>query len=134
MAMYSGIRHLHLKVADVERSVRFYREAFDMEVADQKADGRMAFLATPGGGDLLTLCDAELDDENVTHAVEGSRGRAGDNGGIDHIGFALTDQNQLDAAIEKVLAAGGELVRRFDLAPGFETAFVRDLDGYAIQI
>ena len=129
MPTYTGLRHVHLKVADVDRSVRFYRQAVGLQLAGAKHDGRMIFLSTPGGCDLVTVSDADLGGD-----VDRSSRKVGDNGGIDHIGFSLADQNDLDAAIEKVLEAGGELIRRFELAPGLPSAFIRDVDGYAIQI
>jgi catechol 2,3-dioxygenase-like lactoylglutathione lyase family enzyme len=130
MVAFTGMRHVHLKVVDVERAARFYEQGFGMERVMSKPDdqGRIVFLATPGGGDLLTLSDgsrgAEID----------RSGRAGDNGGVDHFGFTLADQSECAEAVEQLVAAGATLIETTELAPGWPSAFLRDPDGYAFQI
>jgi catechol 2,3-dioxygenase-like lactoylglutathione lyase family enzyme len=125
-----GLRHVHLKVHDVEQSARFYERALGLERALTKYGGAMVILTVPGAGDALTLSDERVNDGQV----DGSHTRVGDNGGIDHFGFTLADQRELDAAVDRVLDAGGTLVSRTELGPGFPTAFVRDIDGYAFQL
>lgn len=77
-----GLTHLHLFVADLDRSLRFYREVFGLE--EMFRDGpRMVFLRPPNSSDTITL--NEVPD------------KAGAPGGIDHFGFRLTDKTSLDA-------------------------------------
>lgn len=128
MGHVSGLTHLHLVVADVERSVRFY-EALGMERSGDKDGGALVFLGTPGGGDLLTLSDGS----RPADVTASPRKHIGHNGGIDHFGFTLVDQLALPAAVEAVAAAGGSVIRVDELAPGWPTAFLRDPDGYAFQ-
>ena len=40
----------------------------------------------------------------------------------------------VDAAVERVKAAGGRVLDRGEHAPGVHYAYVADLDGYAIEI
>ena len=40
----------------------------------------------------------------------------------------------LDAAITEVEAAGGTLIRRGEHAPGVPFAYIRDPDGYVIEL
>jgi catechol 2,3-dioxygenase-like lactoylglutathione lyase family enzyme len=116
-----GLYHLHLIVRDLERSQRFYREAFGLE--EQFRDGpKMAFLRTPGGHDLITL------NEDPAEAAN-----AGKNGGVGHFGFQLAPGQDLDAAIADVLRAGGRLERRSP-PEGRQYAYVRDPDGYLIEL
>ncbi len=124
----TGMRHVHLKVRDVERAARFYEEALGLQRSFSKDDGAMLFLTTPEG-DLLTLSDAKLGGD-----VDRSGDHVGENGGIDHFGFTLASHDQLEAVIERVLAAGGQLIRRLDIVPGLPSAFLRDIDGYAFQL
>jgi catechol 2,3-dioxygenase-like lactoylglutathione lyase family enzyme len=133
MVAFTGIRHIHLKVADVERSVRFYEQAIGMVHVMDKHDSRMVILATPAGDDILTVSHGDLTPE-LAGTADPSTERVGDNGGIDHFGFALGDQSDFDAAVEQICAAGGEVVDRGELAPGWPTAFLRDPDGYVFQI
>jgi catechol 2,3-dioxygenase-like lactoylglutathione lyase family enzyme len=120
-----GIRHLHLLVAEHDRAISFYLEAFGME--EQFRDGPIVFLGTPGGGDSLALHLAATDDE---------RARVGQRGGYEHFGIHLRDRSAdaLDAAVSRVQEAGGRLLERGEHAPGVHYAYVTDIDGYAIEI
>ena len=128
MVSFTGMRHIHLKVADIERSTRFYEQGLGMERMMTNDEGQVVLLGTPGAGDLLTLSIG------VIGADVDQSGRVGDNGGIDHFGFTLEDQNQVDDAVAQLVAAGGTLISKKELVPGFPTAFLRDPDGYAFQI
>lgn len=117
-----GLYHLHLIVRDLERSLAFYREVFGLE--EQFRDGpSMVFLATPGAGDLITL------NEDPAEAAN-----AGRSGGIAHFGFRLANPADLDTAIEEIVRRGGSLIRRGEHAPGLSYAYVRDPDGYVIEL
>ena len=120
-----GIRHVHVLVADHDRAIAFYREAFGME--EQFRDGAIVFVATPGGGDSLALHVAGSDAE---------RARIGQQGGYDHFGIHLADRSAegIDEAVRCVEKAGGRLIERGEHAPGVGYAYVSDLDGYVIEI
>ena len=120
-----GIRHVHLLVADLARSITFYAEAFGM--GEQFRDGSIVFMGTPGGGDSLALHLAESDEE---------RARVGQSGGVEHFGILLTGRSPegIDRTIELVEKAGGRLLSRGEHAPGIPYAYVADVDGYAIEI
>lgn len=130
MVTYTGMSHVHLRVADVERSASFYEAGLGMERVMTNHEGRTIVLSTPGSNDLLTLSDGDADDLDVVSREP----RVGENGGIDHFGFRLADQRDLGAALEQLVAAGATVVSEFELVPGWPSAFVRDLDGYAFQI
>ena len=121
-----GIRHIHLLVADHDRSIDFYRNVFGME--EDFRTGPIVFVRTPGGGgDSLALHLASTDEE---------RERIGQLGGFEHFGIHLPDRSPigLDAAIGRVQAAGGRLLDKGEHAPGVHYAYVTDPDGYAIEI
>jgi catechol 2,3-dioxygenase-like lactoylglutathione lyase family enzyme len=120
-----GIRHVHLLVAGHDRAIAFYRDAFGME--ERFRDGPIVFLGTPGGGDSLALHLATTDEE---------RERVGQQGGWEHFGIHMPDRSAdgVEAAVERVKAAGGRLLDRGEHAPGVHYAYVADLDGYAIEI
>ncbi len=67
-------------------------------------------------------------------AFEKRPSEAGASGGILHFGFRLTRPEDIDAAVASVEAAGGVLASRGEFAPGLPFAFVRDPDGYEIEI
>ncbi len=117
-----GLYHLHLIVRDLERSLAFYRDVFGLE--ERFRDGpKMVFLATPGAGDLITL------NEDPAEAAS-----AGQNGGVGHFGFKLDPGVDLDGAIAEVVRAGGALMRRSKPEDGRSYAYVRDPDGYLIEL
>ena len=120
-----GIRHVHLLVGELARSIAFYAEAFGME--EQFRDGEIVFMGTPGGGDSLALHLAVTEDE---------RRRVGQTGGMEHFGIHIADRTSagVDRAVQLVEKAGGHLLSRGDHAPGVPFAYVADVDGYAIEL
>jgi catechol 2,3-dioxygenase-like lactoylglutathione lyase family enzyme len=107
-----GLNHVHLVVTDLERSVRFYREAFGLEELYRRPD--QVFLNTPGRADVLTL-------------TQGEEPR------VDHLGFLLAEREGLPEAVERVERAGGRVVRR-EMEGASPTAFVEDPDGHLVQL
>jgi catechol 2,3-dioxygenase-like lactoylglutathione lyase family enzyme len=121
----SGIRHVHLLVAEHDRAIAFYRDVFGMQ--ERFRDGPIVFLASPDGDDSLALHLATTNEE---------RARVGQQGGWEHFGIHLPDRSAdgVDAAVERVKAAGGRVLDRGEHAPDVHYAYVADLDGYAIEI
>jgi catechol 2,3-dioxygenase-like lactoylglutathione lyase family enzyme len=117
----AGIRHIHLLVADLDRSIRFYGDAFGMKEKFRDGDD-LVFLNTPGTHDSLAL-----------HLVHGDE-RVGESGGYEHFGITVMDRGALDDAVAAIEAAGGALVEKGEHASGVPYAYVRDPDGYIIEI
>ena len=119
-----GLTHIHLLVSDLERSLRFYKGAFGLE--EQFRDGpTMVFLQTPGSRDTR---------DTITINADSARMDRVGRGGVDHFGFRLKPDVDLDAAITELVAAGGNLVERGEHAPGVPYAYVEDPDGYLIEL
>jgi catechol 2,3-dioxygenase-like lactoylglutathione lyase family enzyme len=129
MVKFTGLVHLHLKVADVERAARFYEAGLGMRRLAVKHDGKMIVLSMPERFDVLTLSEGTIGAE-----VDRTSARIGDHGGIDHFGFALSSDSEFDEAVRRLTAAGATYVHNLDLAPGVPSAFLRDPDGYIFQI
>jgi lactoylglutathione lyase len=115
-----GLNHINLNVSDVQRSLRFYQEAFGLEVKFWEGR-RMVFLGSPGARDLITLCEVE-------------KGEPIGTGGVSHFGFGLAGTNDLDESVAQVERAGGKLLSRGEHAPGVPFAYFADPDGYVIEI
>lgn len=113
-----GLTHIHLMVRDLDRSLAFYRSVFGME--EQFRAGPMVFLRTAGGRDTITL--------NHDPSFEGG------SGGVDHFGFRLKNKADLERAIAEVKAAGGQTVDRGEHGPDSPYAYVKDPDGYRIEL
>ncbi len=125
-----GLSHINLNVADIERSMRFYREVFGLEIVHTFEGpmgshpwGRQVMLTTPGARDLIAL--SHVPGEPVGPA------------GINHFGFNLLSDEDLDRGIEEVEKAGGKLIRRGSAeVDGIveRFAYVIDPDGYVIEL
>jgi len=124
-----GLAHVALKVADVERSFRFYHRLLgarllgDLEGRDDEdlSDRKAIEFGTPGARDVIVLMRA---DEPVT----------GDTGQLEHIGFRLVapeDPARVAAAFEE---AGGTVASQGHFSDGDPYVFGRDPDGYVVEL
>ena len=129
MVEFTGIGHLHLKVANVERAARFYEQGLGMRRMSVKHEGKLIAMFLPQSVDVLTISEgaigAEVDDESADIGAQG---------GIDHFGFALSEDSDLEEAIVRLVSAGAKYSHHHDISPGVPTAFLRDPDGYVFQI
>jgi catechol 2,3-dioxygenase-like lactoylglutathione lyase family enzyme len=113
-----GLSHVALCVLDPERSLAFYQSVFGVREY-VRSDSTIQVLG-PGQYDVL--------------AFEKRPAGAGVPGGIIHFGFRLIRPEDIDAAVTAVESAGGTVTSRGEFAPGLPYAFVRDPDGYEIEI
>jgi catechol 2,3-dioxygenase-like lactoylglutathione lyase family enzyme len=113
-----GLTHIALAVKDPQRSLEFYRRVFGVE--EYYRDTTTIQVRGPGPHDVL--------------AFERAPASAGAAGGIIHFGFRLTRPDDIGAAVDAVEAAGGSVTSQGEFAPGVPYAFVRDPDGYEIEI
>jgi len=120
MIATGGLRHIQIKVRDVERSLRFYEMLFGVE--EQFRGDDAVFVSVPGGGDLITIARARTNDS------------PGHRGGVAHFGFAIDPGADLDAAVRDIDAAGGTAVRRGEHERGKPFVYFTDLDGYEVEL
>jgi predicted enzyme related to lactoylglutathione lyase len=114
-----GLRHINLNVKDVGRSLKFYQEAFGLEV-DFWEGKRMVFIHSPGVNETITLCQAK-------------EGEPVGGGGVSHFGFSIP-KNSLDEMVRQIENAGGKVQSRGEHAPGVPYAYFTDPDGYVIEL
>ena len=113
-----GLTHLAIGVEDPRRAFEFYQRVFGMIAVYSEADFVQA--QTPGARDVLVF--------------ERRSGPAGETGSIAHFGFRLTRPSDIGAAVTAVRDAGGTVLETGEFVPGEPYAFVRDLDGYTVEI
>ena len=113
-----GLTHIALKVKSLERSMKFYQDVFDMKVMYDQ-DG-IPQLQTPGCKDIIVF--EEGDSKN------------GNSGGIAHFGFRLQNANDMDAAANTIMEAGGIILERGEFVPGEPYIFFKDPDGYEMEV
>ncbi len=113
-----GLTHISLAVRDLDRTLKFYSQVFG--VREYFRDEKSIQVIGPQGHGVI--------------AFELNPAKAGERAGIDHFGFRLVRHTDIDKAVEEVENAGGMIVKRGEFAPGCPYAYVKDPDGYVIEI
>ncbi len=114
-----GLTHLAVAVKNVERTVLFYQQVFDMKIM-YREDGFVQ-LTTPGCNDILVF------EETTGKPI-------GNTGGIAHFGFRLKKPGDIDEIINKVINAGGTITDKGEFVAGEPYVFFKDLDGYEVEV
>jgi len=110
----SGIRHLNLTVADLDRALAFYRDALGFETVFSKE----ATVWLAAGGDLLGL----------------SQGEPSPGSGFEHFGFQVDDPGLVDTWAEQLRSSGISVEKGpYDRSDG-RSVYFRDPDGYLLEI
>lgn len=107
MLKVKGLSHVQINVSDMERSLRFYRDALGL--VERMRTGPFVLLSSPASGDFVSLSQ---------DAPVGAPG-------LGHFGLHL-EADDIQSAIRALEAAGGKLVSG--------DARVADPDGYVIEI
>lgn|GEM_PF-1333896 len=121
---------ISLPIEDRRRSMEFYRDVFGFELIGEPAeDGvpeplqfrlndRTALMLIPTGGFGWVQPGREVATSGVTECL---------------IGVAATDEQTLTELVERVRAAGGDVVVEPGMQPWGFSAVATDLDGHAWQ-
>lgn len=117
------VGHVHLKVADLERSIAFYREVLGFEVT-QKYGTQAAFLAVGGYHHQIGL--------NTWESKDGTR-PAPRSTGLYHAAFLFPDRAALGQAIAAVIDSGHPLSGAADHGVS-EAVYLDDPDGNGIEL
>ena len=120
-----GIRigHVHLKVADLDRAISFYRDVIGLEVRRQYGD-QAAFLAADGYHHHLGL--------NTWDSRGGTAPPPGHTG-LYHTAFLFPDRAALGRALRRALDAGVDLTGASDHGVS-EAIYFDDPDGNGVEI
>lgn len=118
MVEVRGITHINLIVSDLRRARAFYQSVFGLEEMFSPGPG-LVFLKVTGSDDVIALHE-NADAPNTNK--------------IDHFGFRLANDAQREQAVKEVVAAGGSFVERGSHGPGNPYVYVRDPDGYMIEL
>ena len=124
-AIDPGVRvgHVHLKVADLERAIRFYRDVLGFDVT-QRMGNQAAFLSAGGYHHHVGL--------NTWESHGGSPPPDGSTG-LYHVAFLYPTRRALGAALKRVLDAGVSLEGASDHGVS-EALYLRDPDGNGIEL
>jgi catechol 2,3-dioxygenase-like lactoylglutathione lyase family enzyme len=118
--MMKGIRHIALRVRDIERALEFYTRVLKMSV-EWRPDVRNVYLTS--GSDNLAL--HEVDSEDVADC----------RGSLDHLGFLVSHPEEVDEWAQRLQGGGVELVQQPKThRDGARSIYFRDPDGNLIQL
>jgi catechol 2,3-dioxygenase len=124
-AIAPGVRigHVHLKVADIERSLRFYRDVLGFELT-QRMGHSAAFLSAGGYHHHIGL--------NTWESQGGSPPAPGTTG-LYHLAILYPDRRSLADALRRVATAGIPLEGAADHGVS-EALYLRDPDDNGVEL
>ena len=118
-----GIGHVHLKVADLERALKFYRDVLGFEVTTRYGS-QAVFLSAGGYHHHIGL--------NTWESLGGSPPPSGRTG-LYHVAILYPTRAALADALRRVLAAGIELDGAADHGVS-EAIYLRDPDQNGVEL
>jgi catechol 2,3-dioxygenase-like lactoylglutathione lyase family enzyme len=124
MTLLNGFQHVAILTSDADRLHAFYREVFDAEVVNVKAEGpgmQLSFIDLGGGADL-NVFQIEGNVEATRQTPMFGRGR------IDHIGLQAASLEAFDQVRDRLMARGASDGFVTDFGP-ILSVFFRDPDG-----
>ncbi|MEP7047499.1 MAG: VOC family protein [Ilumatobacteraceae bacterium] len=130
MPVTSGFNHVATLTSDMERTVQFYRDAFEADLVfemDAKGDHPRMSVLDLGGGAALNVFEVAADD------IIGERRKQGHRGAIDHYALAVDSKEVLEQVKQRLVGAGadiGEIQRLGDVW----SLFFRDPDGMELEV
>jgi catechol 2,3-dioxygenase len=124
-AIHPGARigHVHLKVADLDRALRFWRDTIGLE-EQQRMGERAVFLSAGGYHHHIAL--------NTWESAGGDPPPPGTTG-LYHVALLFPDRRSLAAALRRVLDAGIALEGASDHGVS-EALYLRDPDGNGVEL
>lgn len=130
MPVTSGFNHVATLTSDMDRTVRFYQDAFGAEVTfEMQAEGdhpKMSILDL-GGGAALNVFEVPADE------IIGERRKQGHRGAIDHFALAVDSRKVLEKIKDRMVAAGAEIGEIQQLGSEW-SLFFRDPDGMELEV
>jgi catechol 2,3-dioxygenase len=117
------IGHVHLKVADLDRAIAFYRDVLGFELT-QRLGGQAAFLSAGGYHHHIGL--------NTWESAGGSPPQPGTTG-LYHLAIRYPDRRSLADALRRVVEAGIPLQGASDHGVS-EAIYLADPDGNGVEL
>lgn len=117
------IGHIHLKVADIDRSLAFYRDILGF-TETQRLDTRAVFLSADGYHHDLAI--------NTVESLGGSPSPKGSTG-LFHAAIVLPSRMEFARTVKRVLDAGIELTGSSDHGVS-QAVYLDDPDGNGVEL
>jgi catechol 2,3-dioxygenase-like lactoylglutathione lyase family enzyme len=131
MPMSTGFDHVATLTTDMDRTVRFYEEAFDGKVRGEvlrSENHPWMKIVDIGGGAALNIFEVPAEE------IIGERRRQGRRGAVDHFAFSVDSRATLDTMRERLAAAGAQEVGDVQQLGPTLSVFFRDPDGMELEV
>ena len=131
MPITTGFNHVATLTTDMDRTVRFYEEAFGAVVTfemERAGDHPKMTILDLGAGAALNVFETTADE------IVGERRRQGGRGAIDHFALAVADRATLDEMRDRLVAAGADEVGDVQRLGDEWSLFFRDPDGMELEV
>src|ERR1044071_3563708 len=130
MPVTRGFNHVATLTSDMDRTVKFYKAAFDAVVTfemEAKGDHPKMTILDLGGGAALNVFEVPADE------IIGDRRRQGGRGAIDHYALAVEAKDVLEKIKSRMVDAGAEIGEIQQLGHEW-SLFFRDPDGMELEV
>lgn len=132
MPLTKGFNHVATLTSDMDRTVRFYEEAFGATVTHEilpSEDHPWMKILDLGGGAALNVFAVPAD------TIIGERRRQGARGAVDHFGLAVDSLDTLRTMPDRLASAGAQEVGTIQQLGGSTwSLFFRDPDGMELEV
>ncbi len=131
MPLTTGFNHVATLTTDMNRTVRFYEEAFEAKVRGEvppREDHPWMKVVDIGGGAALNVFEVPAEE------IIGERRRQGHRGAVDHFAFAVSSRAALEKMAERLAAAGAQEVGQIQQLESTLSLFFRDPDGLELEV
>lgn len=122
-AQHTSVGHVHLKVANLDRAIAFYRDVLGFDLHQRYGDAA-AFLGAGGYHHHIGL--------NTWHSKDGTPPAEGHTG-LYHAAFLYPDRKSLAVVLKRVADAGIALEGAADHGVS-EAVYLRDPDGNGVEL
>lgn len=130
MPLTVGFNHVATLTSNMDRTVRFYKDAFEAEVLfemQKKDDHPHMVILDLGGGAALNIFEMPAEE------IIGDRRKLGGRGPIDHYGLAVESKAVLEQMRQRLVDAGAEIGEIQRLGSEW-SLFFRDPDGMELEV
>lgn len=131
MPISTGFNHVATLTTDMNRTVRFYEEAFDAKVIGEvpfREDHPWMKIVDIGGGAALNIFQVPEE------AIIGERRRQGHRGAVDHFAFTVDSRPTLEDMKRRIQVAGAQEVGDIQQLGSTLSLFFRDPDGMELEV
>ena len=124
-----GIDHVVLRIRDLERSLRFYRDV--LGCPEERRLDALGLVQLRAGSGLIDLVPVDSPLGKAGGDPPGEHGR-----NVDHIAFQLEsfDPETVRAQLEAAGLAPGELAERYGAEGMGPSLYIRDPDGNTVEL